>query len=772
MRRSLFAFVFLLVPTVLFAADRNQSYVTFDDGASTIRQASDDRDIAVRLNLPIYPGDELRTSRRGRTEVRLADGNVVAVDRNSILRFQSIFDSLEGDNSSTVLILEQGQAIFHRLERSKSTIRIDTDGASYVSTAGAIYSVEAERGGSDMLAVYEGSVEVRTPAGTSRVRSGEQTKVDARGVYAGNDLLRGGSSDFERWYLKRAERHGRGSSRYLDRSLSYADYELNDHGSWIYVSDYGWTWRPRVSSGWRPYHYGSWSHTPSGRLHWVSDEPWGWVPYHYGRWAFSPSYGWVWVPGSGYSHAWVYWLYGPSYLGWIPAGYYDLYGRYSNHLYTPYYARAGFDAGFGFYGRVRVHDIDFRHWTFLNSNQIISTRVDRAAVTADVVRARLTRDNPAITVSNIQARFGRNEIGNPGSVIEAVARRGLGGGTGTEGVGLEPDASAFIRRDPALSTSVLERIGRPNRGSGSAPAAPRAVAGGAGAPTPRDGAITIDRSRPSRSGESGTGDKGRSAPAIARPGDATPAGIDRGREPGTTTTPEPAVERGRASRTREDAPSNDWRERTNARPAGPSTTAPAPQNPTRQPATPSRDWRSSDGSAPRSRGVARPGSGDGSKKPSEPARNEDQPSVSAPRARVGRPERTAPEATAPEKTDGSWRSRSSREGDDTPRRVIDQIGGARVTTRKYEGSEPAPRARSSRPSDSSSGTERSTAPRSESSRRESSAPRVERSEPRVERSEPRSETPRSEAPQSSPPPSESSAPRARDNDSGSNIKPD
>jgi len=767
MRKLFFAFVLTLVPSFLTAADRNQSYVTFDEGDSVVRQASDDRDIAVRLNLPIYPGDELRTSRRGRTEVRLADGNVVAIDRNSILRFQSILNSLEGENSSTVLILEAGQAISHRTERSNSPVRIDTAGASYVSSSGAIYSVEVDQRGSDLLAVYEGSVEVRTPAGTSRVRSGEQTKVDQRGVFASNELLRGGSSDFERWYLKRASRHARGSSRYLDRSLSYADYELNDHGSWIYVSEYGWTWRPRVSTSWRPYYYGNWSHTPSGRLSWVSDEPWGWVPYHYGRWAQSPLYGWVWVPGSGYSHAWVYWLYGPQYLGWIPAGYYDCYRPYYNNLYTPY-ARLGFDAGFGFHGRVRIHDIDLNNWTFLNSGQIISTRVDRAAVTADVVRARLTRDNPSITVSNIQARFGRSDLSNPGSVIEAIGRRGLGGGTGTENAGSEPDAAAFIRRDPALSTSVLERIGRPQRGgSPDAGSSPRTVAGGSGAPAPRQGAISIDRSRPARTGEAvgrepAAGvDRGRSAPAIEpRPAVSTPrSGVDRGRDSGTTS-PQPAVERGRTERSREDSPANDWRERTGSRPSDTST-APPTQAPSRQPAVPSRDWRSSEGGVSRDRGAVRPRNGEEVPNTAQPSRSGDAPSSAVPRERVGRTEKSSPH-----KDDNSWRNPTSREGDDTPRRVIDQIGGARVTPRNSDG-DAAPRARTSRSGDSS-GSGRSSTPRGEASTRESSPA----SSPRVERQEPRNEAPRSESPRSEAPRSESSPPQQKSSDSdSSNIKP-
>ena len=104
-----------------------------------------------------------------------------------------------------------------------------------------------------------------------------------------------------------------------------ADYEtggLDDYGSWVYVPAYDqYCWRPSVLSDWRPYTAGTWRWTPCG-LTWVSYEPWGWLPYHYGTWTFDPEFGWIWLPGSFYSPAWVYWNYTDDYVGWCPIGYY------------------------------------------------------------------------------------------------------------------------------------------------------------------------------------------------------------------------------------------------------------------------------------------------------------------------------------------------------------------------------------------------------------------------------------------------------------------
>ena len=142
-------------------------------------------------------------------------------------------------------------------------------------------------------------IEVRTPAKTSQVREGEEGRVDDQGVYGLISSQRGTADEFERWFIRRSERYENGSSRYLDRSLAYSDYDLGQYGSWTFVSSYGaWGWRPYVGANWRPYYQGNWIYGPNGCLVWVSQEPWGWVPYHYGRWAYDPGYGWVWLPGS------------------------------------------------------------------------------------------------------------------------------------------------------------------------------------------------------------------------------------------------------------------------------------------------------------------------------------------------------------------------------------------------------------------------------------------------------------------------------------------
>src|SRR5205823_6852690 len=97
MRKLTFTLALTLMALPLFAASsgRSHSYFTYDDGGTIIRQAEDGREIEARVNLPVFPGDEVTTSRRGRAEIRLADGNIIALDRSTTIRLQSILDSYD-----------------------------------------------------------------------------------------------------------------------------------------------------------------------------------------------------------------------------------------------------------------------------------------------------------------------------------------------------------------------------------------------------------------------------------------------------------------------------------------------------------------------------------------------------------------------------------------------------------------------------------------------------------------------------------------------------
>jgi hypothetical protein len=622
------AFLLILSLTMAVSAfaqqERHQSFISYDDGGTIVKSGDDGREIDAHRNLPVFPGDEIITARRGRAEIRLSDGNILGIDRTTALRLRSILDSYEGDANETVAELRYGKVALHRTDLGRDHVRLDTDNASYVADEEGLYSVETDSRGRDRVTVFDGTVEVRTPNRSTRLRSGESATIDDSGVFDLLDDQRNSADDFERWFLKRAERFGSYTNRYVDRRLGYWTDDLDEYGSWVMVSGIGWSWRPVVSAGWRPYYHGYWYHSRGGCLTWVSYDPWGWGPYHYGRWAFDNGYGWVWVPGHGYSPAWVYWMYGSGYVGWAPSGWWDCYRPYYGWAYNPYRNRGWAQPGFGFYGRVRTNDFDIRPWTFVDSGVLVSNRIDRAALTTDIIKQRLSRNPDGFaTISGGAGRMTREELRDP---AEAIRRRGLDGRlTGRETGAPPTDLTPFVRRDPDLGGSIRDRIVR-GRDSG-----PANAGGGATGPSRTVGGIApIGRGgvAPIGGGNVAPITGGGATGRINRGGSATPAEPDR-----STGTREPSSTRG------------TWRDRigdrgTDRTPAQPAPVVTPSGSDTPRPSTRDDSWR-------------------------KRIRNDEETSRPA---------------------DRGSSTTDSGSSNDVPRRVIDRIGGARVVPRDSSGS--------------------------------------------------------------------------------------
>lgn len=103
--------------------------------------------------------------------------------------------------------------------------------------------------------------------------------------------------------------------------------ELESHGRWRSVPDYGQVWVPNdVPRDWAPYSRGRWVNDPGYGWTWVDDAAWGWAPFHYGRWVRT-SDTWAWAPGPAparpaYAPALVGWLGHPGRpgVGWVALG--------------------------------------------------------------------------------------------------------------------------------------------------------------------------------------------------------------------------------------------------------------------------------------------------------------------------------------------------------------------------------------------------------------------------------------------------------------------
>ncbi len=362
--------------------NENYGYVRSIEGYSDLIQNASNEVVKLTANYPIIVGDKIRVSERARLETVLPDGSYLRLGNNTEIEFQQLARSADTHGTSTQLLLHQGEAqlVTHTDSASLESFRIDTSNATIYPREPGRYRVLSDGSSWTEVSVRQGYAEVVTESGSAIVQSGESLIIEG----ARDPLLSLGAatqlSALELWGDELTQTASRYATDYVDSSLAYASTPLSRHGSWMQTES-SYFWRPHVSTGWRPYHSGWWASTPSG-LTWVSTEPWGWLTYHYGVWDYGPSYGWVWYPGRHYTPAAVYWYWGPTHVGWIPAGYYT---RYYGHRYPRYvdpYAYRNYDrGGISYYGsgigfQIGVHGTAggrgsyWNDWTFARHHRL------------------------------------------------------------------------------------------------------------------------------------------------------------------------------------------------------------------------------------------------------------------------------------------------------------------------------------------------------------------------------------------------------------------
>lgn len=333
-------------------------------GDVSFAPAGEDSWYDAHLNRPLITGDRLWTGRGGRVELQLG-GAAIRLDRNTSFEFLNLDDALaqiqltEGAVNLRVDYLHQGQVY-----------EIDTPTLAFVINEPGEYRLDVSATTmSTQVTIFDGSAEIYGEHNRSqRLFAGSSTRFYDPGLRDMERLAMPRPDDFDRWAFARNERYLRSPSRqYVSTELiGYAD--LDDHGSWRHVADYGHVWFPRrVAAGWAPYRDGHWTWIEPWGWTWVDNAPWGFAPSHYGRWVYVSS-GWGWLPGPRnvrpvYAPALVAFVGGSNWsvsvssgppIGWFPLGPRD--------VYVPWY-RSSRD----YFGRVNVHNTTIINNTYVTN---------------------------------------------------------------------------------------------------------------------------------------------------------------------------------------------------------------------------------------------------------------------------------------------------------------------------------------------------------------------------------------------------------------------
>ncbi len=624
------------------------SFVGALDGDATLFAARSGAKSELELHLPILRGDRIWTTPSARLAVLMSDRSILALDHDSEITLERIAGSPDGEDHDSLYVLHRGRLSLevesHLLESELPVV--DTANARVYVKQDGRYQIHSDGSRWTEVTVLSGFAEVVTQRGSVIVRGGET--LAANGLDNPWIELQSGAGAAAAALDDWTEGHRAGLVAYAAVDAGGYRDALGAHGEWVEVDDRR-AWKPRVEQNWQPYSRGRWTDTPAG-LYWVARDPWGPLTYHYGSWNRHPAWGWLWFPGLRYAPSHVYWYWGPSYVGWIPRGYYQ-----------HYYRGLGYGLRFGLYGWAGGYWDPFNTWIFCptgyfgygrgytygRSLRRHHPKLERGIITTDTrgIDRRNWRDPAAAQRVLIKRRGGLDESELP-DADSFVARR----------PDLDPSFRGEIRRSDGDPAVVSVRRARPSGDSsgltsvtaGGVRAAPASRATRAG--VVRDGGtnVGIRRAAPVPATE----DDGSAKPSVSVK--AAPA------SPGAAPAPSRRPTAGRrvldAIRSR-DGGSSPTRVRPTPRSSTPTTAPPTrvrstPRSSTPEAAPPTRVRSTPRSSTPRA---------------APPTRVRSTPRSSTPRAAPPTRVRSTPRASTPRSSSRPARVRSSSPRSSSPR---------------------------------------------------------------------------------------------------------
>ncbi len=367
------AVCFFLGPAFLRAEDRYQlvkksgpfyyghiSYteVKFDgEDPVVIREGKTKPEVAV-LNLPLGPGDVIRTSAGRRCEIQFDTATIIRLDVDTELKIETILArSLSSKKEVSNLSLVRGRIyVLYKEYGSNEMFQIFTPLTAVKMKHKTVAMMKANGNNSTDLQVKYGKAHVLFGPDNRRFEQrtiGKGERLIVMDDHQSHVAAYISDSEFEIWndeINKNFEVLHEGQNalpkpiRTLPKAVFYfAQQYGNRYGEWLWDNMYGYVWRPFLNQayypwGWQPYFYGQWADY-QGQMFWIPEEPWGWIPYHLGIWQWDKKWGWVWLPGSLFAPAWVDWDFFFGNYCWRPLSLFDWATR---HLHQDEEFRRGF----------------------------------------------------------------------------------------------------------------------------------------------------------------------------------------------------------------------------------------------------------------------------------------------------------------------------------------------------------------------------------------------------------------------------------------------
>ena len=271
---------------------------------------------AAALNAPVLAGDRVSTGDKARTELQLDYANMLRLAEHSQANINTL------NRSQIQIQLGRGMANYTVLKNSDADAEIDTPNVSIrTDRRESSFRILVTADDHTEILVRRGEVEVTTPQGGTRVTQGQFITIQGAGDQAQYKIGEAPArDDWDQWNTDRDNVIRNSASRRHTNDYYVGTEDLDNHGTWSEVPDYGQVWRPTVTDpDWAPYRDGHWVYEPYWGWTWVSYDSWGWAPYHYGRWMQYEG-AWAWWPGPAYGYPFYRPIWAPAYVSFFGFG--------------------------------------------------------------------------------------------------------------------------------------------------------------------------------------------------------------------------------------------------------------------------------------------------------------------------------------------------------------------------------------------------------------------------------------------------------------------
>src|SRR5450755_3040559 len=280
-------------------------------------QRGDSKDwSAAAMNAPVLAGDRVSTGDKARTELQLDYANMLRLAEHSQANITTL------THSQIQIQLARGMANYSVFKNSDADAEIDTPNVAVrTGRRESSFRILVTADDHTEVLVRSGEVEITTPQGGTRVGQGQFITVQGAGDQAQYKIGEAPArDDWDQWNTDRDNVIRNAVSRRHTNDYYVGAEDLDGHGTWSEVPDYGQVWRPNVEAGWAPYRDGRWVDEPYWGSTWVSYDPWGWAPYHYGRWMMYDG-AWAWWPGPAYGYPYYRPIWAPAYVSFYGGGF-------------------------------------------------------------------------------------------------------------------------------------------------------------------------------------------------------------------------------------------------------------------------------------------------------------------------------------------------------------------------------------------------------------------------------------------------------------------